>query len=63
MTRFEEEFNADAQLTDFTGNQITFKLPHAAGKSIGFLFGFIQALKDSGKYAFREFSAEMTSLE
>lgn len=45
ITQFESEFNSGSQLIDFTGNQFTFKIFENGGKSVGYLYGFIELLK------------------
>lgn len=63
MSAFGSEFG-DARLVDFTGNQLTVKISNDFNKSIGFLFGFIEKMReDRQKFAINEYQAEQTTLE
>lgn len=54
ICQFEAEFNSASQLIDFTGNQFTFKIFESDGKSVGYLYGFIELLKQSDRFSIKE---------
>ena len=63
IAELEQEFG-ETQLVDFTGNQMSVKILESNGKSIGFLFAFIERMKsNSSKFMINEYQAQETTLE
>ena len=59
----EDRFGATS-VTDFTGNQLSLTVQNKDYKSIGYLFGFIEKMKNNeDKYVINEYQAQETTLE
>lgn len=57
ISELEKEFG-QTQLTNFTGNQMSVKIEEQQGKSIGFLFGYIENMKQqSDRFVINEYQA------
>ena len=58
---FTQEFGYGVSLVEQTGDEASLKIAKDGGKSIGYLYGFLENIRKD--FAIKEYSAECTTLE